>query len=314
MRLRNSIIGVGAAVAPLATLTACSTSADPAAPNAAEEEGTYAVDENTLVFGAVPDQEATESNFKPLVNYIADITGKKVEYFEAADYVALIQAAVAGQIDVAAFSGFTYFQATQQGAKIEPFAAVSYEAGAPAGYYSVAVANPSSGITKLEQFKGQNVCFVNPNSTSGYLFPSSLLKDAGLDASEGSADLTPVFAGQHDASALKVSQGTECVAGFAQDLNADPLIASGDLVEVSRVLVPGAPLVVSSVLPPSLKQQIIDALTGVTIDDLIAAGVEGADGEGFAAVFNNTEKVDDSYYDTIRALCANVPGVEACQS
>lgn len=311
-RFASRIAAAGAAIAVVGVLAACSAPAEDGIDPA--EDGVYAVDENTLVFGAVPDQESTESNFTPLVNYISDITGKEVRYFEAADYVALIQAAVAGQIDVAAFSGFTYFQATQQGAEIEPFAAVAYEEGRTPGYYSVAIAHPDSGIETVADFAGHKICFVNPNSTSGYLFPSSAVKEAGLDPAEGSSDIQVVFAGQHDASALKISEGVECDAGFAQDLNADPYIADGRVVEVGRVLVPGAPLVVSSNLPASVKQAIIDALRSTTIDDLIAAGTRGADSEGFAKVFHHTEPVDDAYYDSIRLLCANSPEVEACQS
>ena len=54
---------------------------------------------------------------------------------------------------------------------------------------------------------GKKVCFVDPSSTSGYLFPSYNLLKAGVDPK---TDVTPVFAGKHDVSVQKVAAGTEC--------------------------------------------------------------------------------------------------------
>lgn len=315
---RKHGIAALAAVSVALLLAACSSGddTDPSGSGTENAEGSsegYAVDSDTLVFGSVPASESASSTYEPIEEYIAQITGKNVEYFEASDYVALIEAAVAGQIDFAAFSGFTYYQAIQAGAQIEPFAAVIAEEGAEAGYYSVAVANPNSGIETIEDFRGHTICFVNPNSTSGYLYPSYALLEAGIDPSESSTDITVVFAGNHDASLLAIQTG-ECDAGFAEDVTTNPAVEDGSVVEVTRTFVAGPPFVVSSTLPDDVKQQIIDALSEVTIQDLVDAGIESAEtNETFQDVFWGTEPVDDGYYDTIRDLCAIVTTAEACQ-
>lgn len=308
--LSKRLLGVGTAALLLAGLSACAgtPSADE---TAAPDAGTFASGDDTkLVFGVVPDTESTQNNWQPLGDYISIITGKDVEFFEAADYTALIEASIAGKIDVAAFSGFTYYNATKNGAEITPFAGQLTGDLEEPGYYSVAIANPSAGISTLADYAGKSICFVSETSTSGYLFPSKALLEAGVDPA---ADITPVFAGKHDASAEKVAAGTECAAGFAEDAVADPMIADGSVVEIARELVPGAPIVYSNALPQSIIDILVDKLSETTMADMIAAGVVVDDEDAAKDWFAGTKPVDDSYYDQIRDLCKQLPSVEACQ-
>jgi len=309
--ISQRLLGVGTAALMLAGLAACASTPSDAGTSPAVEEGTYASGDDTkLVFGVVPDTESTQNNWEPLGDYISIITGKDVEFFEAADYTALIEASIAGKIDVAAFSGFTYYNATKNGAEITPFAGqLTGDLDEP-GYYSVALANPAAGISTLEDFAGKSICFVSETSTSGYLFPSKALLEAGVDPA---ADITPVFAGKHDASAEKVAAGTECVAGFAEDAVADPMIADGSVVEIARELVPGAPIVYSNTLPQSIIDALVDNLSETTMADMIAAGVVVADEDAAKEWFAGTKPIDDAYYDQIRDLCEELPSVEACQ-
>jgi len=298
MKLRALTVAAGAAVLALG-LAACSGTAGAAtgtdAPAAAN--GGYAVDANTLVFGVVPDSVDTQTNYQPLMDYIAKETGKKVEYHESTDYAALIEAAVAGKVDVASFSGFTYITATNAGAKLTPISSIVTKQGQEPGYYSEAIVPKGSSITSIKDFKGKKVCFVDPSSTSGYLFPSyNLLKD-GIDPKTG---VSPVFAGKHDVSVQKVGEGTECEAGFAEDSE----VAKSDKVTVvDKTMVPGAPLVYNSALPKETADKVVTALKEITIDDIVKAGIKGADSDAFKATFYATKPVDDKYYDIIRDIC-----------
>ena len=312
-KITSRIIAAGAAILAIASLSACGSQS--ASDSSSSDEGKFAVNSDTLVFGAVPDSADTETNYQPLMDYIAKKTGKKVQYQQSTDYAALIEAAIAGKIDVASFSGFTYVTATKNGAKISPISSIVTQKGADPGYYSMAIVPANSSITDLAGFKGKKVCFVAPTSTSGFLFPSYSLKKAGIsvDANDSSkSDVTPVFAGKHDVSVQKVSEGTECEAGFAED---SEVAKAGDKVKtIDKVLVPGAPIVESDALPESVKKTLEDTLSDVTIDDIKDAGIENADSEGFAGAFQETKPVDDSYYDQIRDLCKQLPSVEACQA
>ena len=307
MKLRLLPALAGAAVLALG-LAACSTGADA---NTGDSEsststGAFAVDENTLVFGVVPDSVDTETNYQPLMDYIADVTGKTVEYHESTDYAALIEAAIAGQIDVASFSGFTYVTATNNGAELTPVSSIITEEGQEPGYFSQAIAPVDSDIDSLEDFAGKKVCFVDPSSTSGYLFPSFNLLEAGIDPE---ADVTPVFAGKHDVSVQKTGEGVECEAGFAEDSE----VEKSDAVKViDETMVPGAPIVVSTALPDDIKGTLTEALSEVTIDEIIDAGIESADSDAFRSVFYATSPVDDAYYDLIRDICAETNATQ-CQ-
>ena len=308
MKLRALPALAGVALLALG-LAACSGSADAAGTPGADESSSasgFAVDENTLVFGVVPDSVDTETNYQPLMDYIAEITGKTVEYHESTDYAALIEAAVAGKVDVASFSGFTYVTATNNGAKLTPISSIVTDEGQEPGYYSQAIVPKDSDISSIADFKGKKVCFVDPSSTSGYLFPSYNLLKAGIDPK---TDITPVFAGKHDVSVTKVGEGVECEAGFAEDSE----VEKSDKVKViDETMVPGAPLVYSSTLPDDVSKKLIDGLSGITIDDIIAAGVDGADTDAFRSVFYATKPVDDAYYDLIRDICKETEA-EQCQ-
>ncbi|WP_344612686.1 phosphate/phosphite/phosphonate ABC transporter substrate-binding protein [Dactylosporangium salmoneum] len=293
-------LGVATAAVLLAGATACSSDSDSSTSSGASgaaSTGKFAKDSGTLVFGVVPDTASTQQNYQPLQDYIAKITGLKVEYRESSDYAALIEASVSGKVDIASFSGFTYVTAKNNGAKITPFASIITKQGQEPGYYSEAIAPANSSISKIEDFKGKKVCFVSQTSTSGYLYPSYNLLKAGIDPTK---DVTPVFAGKHDASALKVSQGSECEAGFAEDVAVE---AQPGLKVISKTFVIGAPMTVSDGLPADLKQKIVSGLQNVTIDQIKAAGVANADSDNFKKTFYALAPVDDSKFDVIRDLC-----------
>ena len=306
MKLSLTRVAALAAAAVLSVgLAACSSAS--ATDTGSAAAGTFAVDDQTLVFGVVPDSVDTQTNYQPLMDYIAQETGKQVEYHESTDYAALIEAAVAGKIDVASFSGFTYVTALNNGAKITPISSIITEEGQEPGYYSEAIVPKDSSITKIEEFTGKKVCFVDPSSTSGYLFPSYNLLEAGIDPEK---DITAVFAGKHDVSVTKTAEGVECEAGFAEDSE----VEKNDGVKViDRTMVPGAPIVESDSLPADVKEKLKKALSEVTIYQIIDAGVKSADSDAFRATFYGTSPVDDAYYDTIRDICKKT-NAKQCQA
>ncbi|MGW9020650.1 phosphate/phosphite/phosphonate ABC transporter substrate-binding protein [Leucobacter chromiiresistens] len=304
---RTSAAALAAAALLSLGLASCSASADASAGDGANDAGAFAADSDTLVFGVVPDSVDTETNYQPLMDYIAQETGKTVEYHESTDYAALIESAIAGKIDVASFSGFTYVTATNNGAELTPISSIVTESGQEPGYYSQAIVPVDSDISSIDEFAGKKVCFVDPSSTSGYLFPSYTLLEAGIDPE---TDVAPVFAGKHDVSVQKVGAGTECEVGFAEDSE----VEKSDAVKVvDETMVPGAPIVMSNSLPEELQTQLTDLLSEVTIDEIIESGVENADSDAFRATFYSTEPVDDAYYDTIRDICA-ATDAEQCQA
>jgi phosphonate transport system substrate-binding protein len=72
------------------------------------------------------------------------------------------------------------------------------------------IANKASGITSFADLKGKTFCFVDPNSTSGYIVPRIILKANGIDPDTDFA--ATQNAGSHPNVAIAVYKG-DCDAG-----------------------------------------------------------------------------------------------------
>ena len=322
---RSTRVGVVGSVVALAViaLTGCSASGNAATGGGASSSassGSWAKSEGTIVFGATPDQAGSDSNNKPLEEYIAKETGYKVEYYPTADYTALIAAAVAGKIDVMSSGGLQYVQATNKGASLAPVAATlsSPDVKDP-GYYSEAITKKGSSISSLKQAKGKTVCFVDPNSTSGFLFGLYQLSKAGIDVTTSGTDasgnpkfdaFTAYFAGAHDKSEQAVASG-QCDLGFAEDSIAEPAAKQGDVTVLGKQYVPGGPLSISTKLPKDVQSKLSTVLAGASPDAIKKAGITLTD--GFTEGYFGVQAEDASYYKSIRDLCSTIPSADCAK-
>lgn len=290
------LTAIGASVALAGLLSGCSGSATATGSSVGDSSsaagaGTFAQDSNTLVVSSLPSENGTDPN-AALDAYVGKKTGLTIKYVPTTSYSSLIAAGVAGQLDVAVFSGATYVTAKNKGAKLD---VVSAEISSPGltvpGYYS----NPivpnadASKYTTVKQFKGKKICFVDPTSTSGFFYPLLALQAAGIDVkptgqdASGNptfSDFTAYFAGTHPKSVQAVASG-QCDVGFAEDTESE---ATGSGVTVvkdaakagdgkGRQLVPGSPIVISDTLPAPLKKKLTGLLSTVTAKTIKDAGV-----------------------------------------
>lgn len=283
------------------------TGTDPTAPDAAANPDWP----GTLVVGAVPAEESASlrESFDGLLRVLEADLGIDVEFFQTADYAAIVEAQIAGRVHLASYGPFSYVLATDSGAGIEAFGALVDAADAAPGYRSYGIARVDTlGIDELADLAGRKVCFVDPASTSGYLYPTAGLLAAGIDPG---SDITPVFVGGHDASVLAVHAG-ECDAGFAYDemvdsaLIDDGRIAPGDLKIIWRSeTIAGSPIAVLTSLPAGLIAEIRRiVLTEANSDRLAERGfcespqacrLTDENAWGWAAV-------DDAFYDGVRTV------------
>lgn len=240
MKTTKTLAATAFAAATALTLSACAGSE--AAAGGTTAEGFPSV----IRLAAIPAENSTDlaAGYDPIVALLEEETGATVEVSQASDYAGVIEGLIADQVDIAFLGSFAYVIATHNEAAITPLAAAVAEKGADPGYYSLGIApGDADDIDGLEDFAGRSVCFVDPGSTSGFLYPTSGLIDAGVITSGQEADVAagvePVYAGAHDASALAVAAG-DCEAGFAmQSMVEETLpdageLAEGDLKEVWR--------------------------------------------------------------------------------
>lgn len=210
-----------------------------------------------FIVGAVPSENAASMTlkYKNFVDALSKEIGMPVEFYAATDYAGIIEAQVAGRVDLAFYGPFSYVLAKARGAKIDVVGSAVATPTAKPGYFSYGITKSSrSDITKLADFKGKKICFVDPSSTSGFLYPNAGLLSVGIDATKEST----VYAGGHDSSALSVNRGT-CDVGFAYDTMVDSqLIEKGDLKAGELKVVwksgeiAGSPMAIRLDMPKSL--------------------------------------------------------------
>lgn len=313
---RAAVALTGAAL--LAALTACGQSA---AENTGQAQGGQSGTPGTLVFAAVPSENATslQQSYENVIDLLQRETGATIQFQNVTDYAAVIEGMRAGKIDIATFGPFSYVLAKNQDPGITPIAAGIDAKGATPGYQSYGITKADSPINDLAGFAGHTVCLVDPNSTSGYLYPTAGLLEAGVNPETG---IKPIFAGGHDASVLAVASG-QCDAGFAENSMVDTtLIESGQLkpgqvrVVWKSDTIAGSPVAVSSRISPELRQKIADTFVQkANVDNLAANGVCSSATDCKIGEDNNWgyAPVDDSFYNGIRHVC-DVTKAKSCTS
>ncbi|HMA98431.1 MAG TPA: phosphate/phosphite/phosphonate ABC transporter substrate-binding protein [Wenzhouxiangella sp.] len=252
-----------------------------------------AVDErgwpNELVLGLVPalEAEALVDNLEPLTDHLEEALGIPVRSFVPQDYTGLVEALGSGRADIGMLPPFAAMLG-QRRYDIESIL-VSVRKG-ETGYRSQWFTNDPSvcegeieyverpceaRVTgrentvrkfaqcqgSLDVMRGESVAFVDPNSTSGFLFPTVQLRDIGIDHQR---DLNSLFVGGHDAAVLAV-YGGDTRFGVSYDdarnmiCEQYPDIGEKVIVFDYAPMLPNDGVQVRPGLPVDLRQAIIDA-------------------------------------------------------
>ncbi|TCJ94946.1 phosphate/phosphite/phosphonate ABC transporter substrate-binding protein [Nocardia alba] len=281
----------------------------------------------TLTLAAIPAENSTDlkASYAPLIKALEKETGSKIEFVQASDYAGVVEGMIAGNVDLAFFGPFAYVVAGINGADITPVGAVIKNKGAKPGYQSYGIArSDANAITGLKDFAGKKVCFVDPSSTSGFLYPTAGLIEAGVIKSGKEADISagmsPIYAGGHDSSALAVAHG-DCDAGFAFDTMVDKtMIDKGDLKAGELKTVWKSEMIAGSVFAAanSLGTTAVDKLKALFVEQV---NVESLQSAGYCtgdACRITDERawgfvpVTDADFAGVRKVCA-VTGSEKCK-
>ncbi|WP_210583699.1 phosphate/phosphite/phosphonate ABC transporter substrate-binding protein [Streptomyces sp. GESEQ-35] len=302
---RRVLSALAVSAASVLALSGCGESAGNSSTSSAQGGST-----DSLVMAAVPAENSTDlkASYQSVIKLLEKETGKQITFQTATNYAAVVEGQRSGKVQIAAYGPFSYVQAKSSGVTTTPIAAGIETKGAKPGYQSYGIVKSGSPVKDLKGFKGKKVCFVDPNSTSGYLYPRAGLLEAGINPDK---DITAVMAGGHDASVLAVKSG-QCDVGFAYDTMVDKqLIEKGEIEkgEITTVwksaVIPGSPVAISDDLDADLKKKITDAFQNkANVDYLKAHGyctgskceVDDAGDWGFAPV-------TDSLYDGVRKVC-----------
>ena len=246
----------------------------------ASEGGSGAQAQEPLRVGLVPNQnpEKVEAEYAPLGDYLSEELGTEVELSVPTSYTAVVEAMASGELDLAYFGGLTYVQARER-AEVRPLVTEINPRTHNTTYRSVVIVPAESPVREVSELRGQDFAFGSVSSTSGSLYPSIMLKEAGIDYRKDLGETT--YTGGHDATAQAVAGG-RVDAGGIEDRILYRLQEEGAIEEGSvRVIeesepIEGYPWVVRDDLPDDLEGAIVDAYLNMEDKNLLdLLGAEG---------------------------------------
>ncbi len=222
-----------------------------------------------LVYAVVPAENASGVTERqgPWMEYLSKQLGVKVTLRIASDYAAVIEGQRAGTIHIGDYGPSSYVRAhTVTNGGVEAFASMRAVDGST-GYYAVAYAKTTAAGAKLEDFKGKNLCLVDPNSTSGYNVPLFAMNKLGIEPDKFFGKT--VNAGSHENAVMAVQQGT-CDVAFnwwnSEDDSNLTRMANKGMVKTADFKtvfksdrIPGSPYAFLAALPADLKAAIVKA-------------------------------------------------------
>lgn len=142
--------------------------------------------------------------------YLENRVGQPLELVQRVTYEETYDLLRYGTLDLALVCTYVYVLLHKE-IGLEVLAAP--EVNGRAEYYSFIIVRADSGITRFDQLEGRRFAFTDPLSSSGRIYPLSLLRQKGLDPGGFFASTT--FTHSHDNSIKAVVQGL--VDGAAVD-------------------------------------------------------------------------------------------------
>ena len=162
-----------------------------------------------LTLGVTPylSQKKLEDMFLPVLDYLHHKTGIQMDLVIVSDYGKLAERMKTNDIDIGIFSPFAYIEGVKQ-ANVKIFA--SQLTNGRSSYQGLIITKKGNRIKTLADLKNKSFAFVDPKSTSGYIYPRVMLIEHGYNPATFFRNT--IFAGSHDNALQSVLSG-RCDAG-----------------------------------------------------------------------------------------------------
>jgi phosphonate transport system substrate-binding protein len=168
----------------------------------------------TLVFTPSRDPTALKEAGDAFARTLTQVSGVPVRALVASDYAGVIEALRSRRVDLAFVHPVGYVLANRQaGCQILVRDVWQGKTAYTARFY----VRKDRGIQRVEDLRGRTVAFVDPASSSGYIYPMVLLMKQGLvrDRDPKSFFKEALFAGTHEAALQAVLHGrVDAAASF----------------------------------------------------------------------------------------------------
>jgi phosphonate transport system substrate-binding protein len=168
----------------------------------------------TLVFTPSRDPTALKEAGDAFARTLTQVSGVPVRALVASDYAGVIEALRSRRVDLAFVHPVGYVLANREaGCQILVRDVWQGKTAYTARFY----VRKDRGIQRVEDLRGRTVAFVDPASSSGYIYPMVLLMKQGLvrDRDPKSFFKEALFAGTHEAALQAVLHGrVDAAASF----------------------------------------------------------------------------------------------------
>ena len=215
--------------------------------------GSASAEDNVFTIAYAPN-ESTEQSADArngLADDLSEVLGCEVEEIQASDYNAIIEALRTGKADMAYMGGLNLALGVER-AGIEPIVMKAAN-GDPekAVYHSLLItSSENEDIYSIEDIQGKTMAFVDPNSTSGNLIPTSEIIKAFPDENLNSDMLhtngeffeAVNFSGKHQAGLQAVIMGDVDVAPISDQILEAEIAAGNASADDIRIIHESAPI------------------------------------------------------------------------
>jgi phosphonate transport system substrate-binding protein len=260
---------------------------------------------DSLTFAIIPTEEtvAELQLYQPITDRLAELTGKKIEFFMPTSYASVVEGLLSKFVDVAVLGPYSYVIANSKDTEIEVFATYAKKPGylqeEGPGYKGVLVSKKGSGLKKIDDLKGKLIGLTDPGSTSGNLVPRVVFSQViGMDIDNFFKKA--VYTGSHELSTVAVHQG-KVDAAFVASHRFDNVVAKGEVkLEDFNILwssppIPQDPFVYRSPLCEDIKANIRKTFLGLKDDPNAQAFLKNVKSNTFVPMTS-------ADYDVIRDL------------
>lgn len=222
-------------------------------------------------------------------------TGLKYTGDVPTSYAAVVEAMCADKVDVGWVSPLAYVLANKKcGADMQ---LISINTAGATTYRALIIANADSPAGSLEDLRGKSFAWVDPGSTSGYLFPRAMLEERGLSPDSFFGQQT--FAGGHDKVVIAVMNRQVEAGAIFKDQRERMVQSFPNVMQQTKVLGETADIPNDGVAyRKGLPKEIVDKTNQALLD--ISARPDGkalfTDAIGTAGV----APTNDATYDVVR--------------
>ena len=250
-------------------------------------------EKKTFTIAYAPNESTTDSTDarSTLAKDLGKVINMEVKEIQASDYTAIIEALRTGKADMAYMGALAVAMGAER-AGVTPIVMKAPNGDkAQAVYHSVFITQKDNNeINSIKDFKGKTIAFVDPDSTSGNLVPTSEIMKAFPDLhltnekihTNGEFFEAVSFSGKHQAGLQAVIKGDVDIVPISDQIMASEFKngnADENAVKVvhSSAAIPAEAMVVSKTVNEDLKKTLTKFLVEYNNKDYFDKVIKKAD-------------------------------------